>query len=510
MRQFMHSFVGYEAPSEILDGVRSGQITSFCLFSDKNVQSPEQLRALTASLYQAAKDGNQPPPLIGIDQEGGQLMAVNWGVTDLPGNMALGATRSTDLARAAGRVLGMELLAMGVNLNFAPALDVNNNPLNPVIGARAFGDNPEMVSLLGTALIDGMQAVGVMATAKHFPGHGDTANDTHHQDVIIPHSKQRIDNIELRPFYDAADMGVEAIMTAHIRLLAYDADNPATLSRAIILQLLREKMGYKGLVITDAMDMQAVSKLGTDLSVRAALEAGNDLILLGHVENQLELARLFAGQERIPSLQRIDKARRGRLWELPDLSILNSTEHQQVARQIAEQSITVVRGEKNLPLRPSDDDIIAVIVPETVNLTPADTSASVRVELGTQIAKRHPNTQIFELPHQIDGRQTVELAQQIEQAKPAYVIMGTIDAPRSTPQTMLVSELQQRGLSPIVISMRTPYDIMVFPNIDTYICTYSIRPVSMEAAAKVLFGELQPVGELPCKLPGVSNMQKQI
>lgn len=509
MRQFMHSFSGYEAPPYILEGVRSGQITSFCLFANKNVESPQQVRALTDSLYKAAAEGRQAPPLIGIDQEGGQLMAVSSGVTDLPGNMAIGATGSEALAESAGRVLAAELLAMGINMNFAPVLDVNVNPLNPVIGVRAFGDKAESVGALGAAMTRGLQSQGVMAVGKHFPGHGDTMADTHHQDAVIAHDAERILRVELKPFIDAANAGIEGMMLAHIRLLAYDADSPATLSRVVINQLLRDKLAFNGLVMTDAMDMHAVAKYGTELSVRSALESGNDLVLLGHIEGQDELAMLFAGQERVPALQRIDRARRARPLTLPTLDTLGREEHVAVAKQIAEQAVTVVAGADNLPLRPSSEDLVVVITSETANLTPADTSAGVRITLADEIRAHHSRTEAFELPHQADGRQTIELAQAIEQLHPTLVIIGTIDATRNTAQTMLVSELQGRGLNPIVVAMRTPYDYMVFPNVETYLCTYSIRPVSMTAAARVLFGELEAVGVLPCEIPGVSPLVEQ-
>src|SRR5688572_17576366 len=179
MEQVMFSFHGLTPPSEILEAVRAGRAGAFCLFAHKNVESPAQVRRLCEALHQAAREGNQPPPIIGIDQEGGQLIAITMGATELPGNMALGATRSPELARKAGYVLGRELLAMGINMNFAPSLDVNTHPDNPVIGIRSFSDDSHLVAELGAALIEGMQAQGVMASAKHFPGHGATATDSH-------------------------------------------------------------------------------------------------------------------------------------------------------------------------------------------------------------------------------------------------------------------------------------------------------------------------------------------
>ncbi|CAG1773069.1 partial Beta-hexosaminidase A, partial [uncultured bacterium] len=187
MIQLMHSFRGTTLPEAVREAVRRGEIAAFCLFNF-NVVSPAQLRELTLALYAAAAEGGLPPPIIGMDQEGGQLIAVSEGTTELPGNMALGATRSPELAEQAGRVLGRELLAMGVNMNFAPSLDINNNPANPAIGIRSFGDDPNLVSVLGRALIRGIQAEGVIATAKHFPGMGDIESDSHFALPVVPHS----------------------------------------------------------------------------------------------------------------------------------------------------------------------------------------------------------------------------------------------------------------------------------------------------------------------------------
>ncbi|HLA45348.1 MAG TPA: glycoside hydrolase family 3 N-terminal domain-containing protein, partial [Aggregatilineales bacterium] len=200
MRQFMFSFKGFRAPDAILEGVRSGEISSFCLFAHQNVESLRQLRILTESLYEAAAAGGHPPPLIGIDQEGGQLIAVTKGATELPGNMALGATRSLELAEKAGGVLGRELLALGINLNFAPAVDVNITYTNPAIGIRSFGEDPQAVAAMGAAMIKGMQNEGILACAKHFPGQGDAARDTHNSDAIYSHPLSRLEAVELIPF----------------------------------------------------------------------------------------------------------------------------------------------------------------------------------------------------------------------------------------------------------------------------------------------------------------------
>ncbi|HRL13531.1 MAG TPA: glycoside hydrolase family 3 protein, partial [Aggregatilineales bacterium] len=283
----MYSFRGSLPPPEFVAAVRSGEAAAFCLFN-YNAGTPQAVRALTEPLYAAARDGHLPPPILGIDQEGGQLMAVTGGATELPGNMALGATRSARLAVDAGRVLGRELLALGVNMNFAPSLDVNNNPANPVIGIRSFGESPALVAELGIAVMRGIESEGVIATLKHFPGHGDVQGDTHHVAPVVKHPRAYLENVEFYPFREAIDAGARAVMSSHLIFEAVDADNPATLSPAVMTGLLRGEMGFSGLTLTDAMDMYAVARFGTP-GIRQALDAGNDLVLLGHIPDQLAL-----------------------------------------------------------------------------------------------------------------------------------------------------------------------------------------------------------------------------
>lgn len=501
MQQLMVSFAGFSVPPEVLKGIRDGEIASVCLFAYSNVSSPGQLRDLTDSMYQAAAEGGHLPPIIGIDQEGGQLIAITNGATELPGNMALGATRSIELAEKAGHVLGCELLAMGVNMNYAPSLDINTNPSNPVVGIRSFGEDAQLVSDLGMALIRGMQAEGVMATAKHFPGHGDTEADSHRAMPVVAHSMTRTVAVELAPFRAAIEEKVAAIMTAHVLFAALDDHNPATLSPAILDGLLRRDMNFDGLIITDAMDMHAVAQFGHLESVRLALQAGADLVLLGHIRNQMALHSQTKDLIRPEALARIQSARENVPLQRPKLGVVGSAEHQQIAQEIANHSITVVRGGQHLPVCLDDQDMVAVITTYPSDLTPADTSSRVRVGLADAVRKRHPLVQSLEISYGAAEEHIRAILQAVEHAK--VVIVGTISADQDASQAALVKALYERGQSPIVIALRTPYDIMAFPMIETYLCTYGIRAVTTEAVARVLFGEIQAQGTLPCTIPGI-------
>lgn len=483
-----------------MDAVRRGAVAGFCLFGGKNGNTAEAIREITARLEDAARSGGQLPPLIGIDQEGGQLMAISRGMTELPGNMALGATRDPALAEAAGRVLARELLAMGCGMNFAPSLDVNSNAENPVIGTRAFGDDPDLVGLLGTAMIKGMQAEGLLTAGKHFPGHGDVQTDTHFSAPVINAPRERLEAIELRPFRTAIAAGVDAIMSAHIILPAIDPDNPATLSRKVMRDLLRGEMGFTGLTITDAMDMHAVSVRGADASVREAIIAGNDMVLLGHMDDQRDLIERMAALEDADAIRRIEAAQRRLSPIRPGFDVLGSLAHREVAREIAEKAITLVKDDDHrLPLRPSPDEKIAVITPEPVNLTPADTSALVEIALADAVRGFHANTTAYQLPKNGTEQDVSALIDAV--ANCDVVIVGTVNASVQPLQAALVNALHARGLRPIVVALRTPYDLIAFPAISTYLCAYNIRRPAVEAAAKALFGAITPTGVLPCALP---------
>lgn len=497
----MHSFRGLSAPPEILDGVRRGEIAAFCLFA-YNFESLAQFRRLTDSLRAAAAASGLPPPLLGIDQEGGQLMPIRDGATEMPGNMALGATGSPELARQAGQVLAREVLAAGCNLNFAPVLDLNNNPDNLAVGTRALGDRPADVARMGSALIAGMQDVGVIATAKHFPGHGDTSTDSHYDVPVVTKSLAELEDADLYPFVQAIGDGVGAVLAAHVRYAALDEANIATTSPRILTTLLRDEMGYGGLLISDAMDMRAVNRMGTRESIRAALAAGIDLVLLGHLPHQIALAGEMLPLESAAARARIDNARRRLPKTLPPLDVIGSAEHQAVAQAVADAAITQVRNRGELPLRPSTDTEIAVIAVQPENVTPADTSSGERVYLADAVRERHARTTGYTLPY---GAPTSAIQPLIDATASAdIVIVGTNCVDHDPTQGALVRELIRRGKQPIVVALRTPYDLRAFPDVETYLCAYSYRRASTEAVTRVLFGEIEARGVLPCTIPGSS------
>lgn len=504
MTQLMMSFKGYTVPTEILDLVQRGEVVAFCLFN-QNVESLAQLQRLCFSIHAAAQAGGHPTPIIGIDQEGGQLIAIANGATELPGNMALGATGSPELAEKAGRVLARELRALGINMNFAPILDVNVNPHNAVIGIRSFGDTPALVAEMASAQIRGMQAEGIIATAKHFPGHGDTEVDSHIGLPIVPHDRQRLDAIEIAPFVSAIAENVGAVMSSHILYPALDADKVATMSTPILTGLLRESLGYQGLIVTDAMDMHAVSSQGVETSIIGALNAGADLIMLGHLPQQTTIYGMMKPRFNAASMERIREAQTALstvdTHDAADLSVIGCAAHLEIAQEIADRSITLVRDQAGrLPLAAGS---LAVVTVEPRNLTPADTSASATIRLGEAIQKRRPDAQALTLPYGADEAALQKALAAVEGIK--TVIVGTLAADKDASQAAFIDALTERGQMPVVVALRTPYDITAFPQIDTYLCAYGLRDVTTEAVARVLFGEIPATGVLPCAIPGISE-----
>ena len=516
-QKMLVAFQGFDSPSpEILDSIRKYKPSGFTLFRSMNIDNIRQVRNLTEGLQDLARELSLPPFLICADQEGGQLMAVG-DCTPLPGNMALGATRSVELAFKAGVVLGRELAALGINVDYAPCADVNNNPKNPVIGTRSFGDNPALVGEFAAAVIQGIQSQGVAATVKHFPGHGDTQTDSHLGLPILTHNMERLKAVELPPFAAAIQSGVKLVMTAHVGIQALDTDQalPATLSHRVITGLLRQELGFNGVAVSDAMDMHAIRQ-GELLRKDALLaaQAGVDLLLVtGDLKDHKRVyTSLFeAANSGLLTNETLDGST-VRIKELkdwiathavkPDLSVICCEEHMQVADEIAERSVTLVRDRENLlPVRLSPEKRIAVLVPKPQDLTPADTSSYIKPDLVEAIRAFHPQVDGYCIPFDPGELQRESIVLTLKGYD--LIIAGTINACVTENQAELIRQLVNTKIPLIVIAMRLPYDLEVFPQVGTYLCTYSILEPAMRAAAKAIFGQITITGQLPVSLKNV-------
>jgi len=317
----MVGFEGLLASADVKALVREFGVGSVVLFR-RNVDSPEQVAELVRELQSAARDaGHEQPLLVAVDQEGGRVARLREPWTVWPPARAVGRTGSAEIARKVAEALAAELTACGIRCDFVPCVDVDTNPKNPVIGDRSFGDDPDLVGRLGAAMIRGLQEKGVVACAKHFPGHGDTDVDSHLDLPSVEHPRSRLEDVELRPFRKAIEAGVATVMASHLLVREIDDLLPATLSPKLVNGLLRRELGYAGVVVTDALEMDALAKHWTpgQIAVLAA-KAGCDLLAIcrGHdaqVEMMESLIRAHEAEE-IPFKEA--EAAEGRVRALKD------------------------------------------------------------------------------------------------------------------------------------------------------------------------------------------------
>jgi beta-N-acetylhexosaminidase len=515
-QQFLLTFEGREAPpDQFLAVLRRQHVGGVVLFRHKKMGSLAELRGLTQALQRDAAESGQPQLLIAADQEGGQLIAVDK-TTPFPGNMALGAAGSDKLAYKVGRALGKELSAVGINVDFAPVCDVNSNPRNPVIGTRSFGEDPGLVARLSAALIRGLQSSGVAATAKHFPGHGDTSSDSHSGAPIVTHDAKRIRSVELVPFHAAVKSGVRLVMTGHIVMPALNGGSnelPATLSQKILRDLLRHKMRFKGVIVSDALDMHAMEQgPGYLAETMAAVAAGIDLLLFNHdlsrvepaCSNLVQAARrgLLSAGEIHASARRI-MALKNWIKRQPQepLAVIGCDEHIRLAQEVARKSVTLVRDTtRQLPLRVAPGERIAVAIPRPQDLTPADTSSYVKPVLADALRRYHPRVDEFSFALNPPPPEIQALLERLAQYE--VVIVGTINATTHRGQAEMVKALVKQGRRPIMVALRMPYDLAAYPDVPAYACTYSILAPAMEALAEALFGRIPFAGRLPVTIPG--------
>ena len=502
--------LGVANGKELIEKYHVGGVIYFAW--SNNVANPQQIAGLSNGLQRVATSQGAGIPLtISTDQEHGVVTRVGPPATQLPGNMALGAGRSTTDTYDAGRISGQELRAIGINQDFAPDADVNVNAQNPVIGVRSFGSDPSLVADLVSANVDGYQSANVAATAKHFPGHGDTATDSHYGVPIINHSRAEWERIDAPPFRAAIRRGIDTIMTAHIVVPALDPSGvPATLSKPIITDILRGELGYKGVVITDALTMQGVrDNFGDDRIPVLALKAGVDQLLMP-APGKLDIAynavidavhsgeltedRIDQSVHRVLQLKMshgLFKPKNVFVDESQVSSVVGTDAHQQRAQEITDSTVTLVKDDANaLPLAKGSQKVLV-------------TGASVTPGLAGRISARGPAATAYNTG---TAPSDATIAAAVAQAQASdQVVVATNNAATSVGQQKLVKQLLAIGKPVVVVAVRNPYDIAYFTDAPTYLATYSTTAISVESLARVLFGEVQPAGLLPVSIPTAAD-----
>ncbi|MFF5991095.1 glycoside hydrolase family 3 protein [Prauserella flavalba] len=505
---------GVDTPAEVVHRYQVGGVIYFNNAGTDNVDDPAQVARLSNGLQRAALTHAPHVPLVlSIDQEGGRVTRIGDPATEYPSAMALGAGRDAGGARTAAAINGAELRAMGIAQDFAPDADVNSNPLNPVIGSRSFSADPALASELVAAQVDGYQNAGsatetVSGAAKHFPGHGDAATDSHTGLPTIERTEQEWRETDLPPFRAAIDAGIDSIMTAHIAVPSLDpSGDPATLSKPIIGGLLREELGYEGVVVTDSLQMQGVRELYSDAEIPVrAIEAGVDQMLMppdlgvaiGGVLDAVRSGRL--NEERIDqSVLRILelKAKRG-IVEKPFVNeraverTVGNPEHLARIQEVTDRTTTVLRN---------DAGVLPITEPGKVLVTgwnrpdypgypaePVDALADAIGPFATPLPTgTNPDAAA------IDRATTAATSANV-------VIVLTNNLRGSEGQRALVEELMATGKPVVAVSVQEPYD-PGYADVPTWVATYDWRSVTMSSLAKVLFGELSPQGRLPVTIP---------
>jgi beta-N-acetylhexosaminidase len=509
-----------ESP-ELLTLVSTYHVGSIVLL-EANAHDPQQVTRLIAEAQDSAiQTGSHIPLFVAINHEGGIVVRITEGVTGFPGNMAIAATGEPEYAYTAASLAAQELRAMGINMNLAPVLDVNDNPLNPIIGVRSFGESADLAVSLGRETIRGFQENGIVAVAKHFPGHGSAAVDSHVGLPLINKPLSQLEEVELPPFQMAVEEGVEAIMTAHIVVPVLESTTglPASLSANILTGLLRDRMGFRGIIVTDSLGMGAITaRWGQAQAAVEAVKAGADMVLsTGPLEAQIAIHRALgtAVQNGEISAEWIDesvfrilrvKHKYGLFEWKPsaDLSLVGSEEHQAAADDMSLAAVTLVRNDAGLVPLPEGSRRLLILSPD--ELPPASTGH------GTLLAQelRQQGFEVTELVFNLNlsSSRDTAYAEALRLAPLSdLVVFGEWELVKRYAnwsdqwQEQLIAALQQSGKPVIVIAWRDPGAILRVSQMPTFLTAYGTTAGQVRAVAKVLTGQAEAQGSLPLTIP---------
>src|SRR5271163_3370624 len=542
------SFLNVENPEYLQwrDDMQKYHVGSFAM--TVHVDGPYLLRSEpyeAAELLNRLQSESKLPLLFAADFERGVSMRL-MGTTVFPHAMAFGGDGKAEDAEAFGRITAEESRAIGIHWNFFPDADVNSNPANPIINTRSFGEDPKQVGDLVAAYIKGAHEGGMMTTVKHFPGHGDTATDSHLGVASVNVDPAHLDSIELPPFRQAIAAGVDSIMVAHVTVPALDSDpnHVATISPEIVSDLLEKQLGFKGIIVTDALDMAGLTHLFANNIGRAAVEAfkaGNDLLLIPADFPASYNAMLQAVQSGEISRERLDhsvlkilqtKACLGlqdaRIVDVKAIAnVVGRPANLVFGQQVADDAVTLVRDNgKVLPLKSAlkYQGTAKTVLPyttqeETHNQVVAVLfSDDVRTEsgraFGREFRTRIPDARVLYVDPRIAAGMSDEVLKAVSEAKTVvaavYVVptagrVGNAVAMADATGTLLQQLLDRAAGKTAVVAMGNPYLAADFPKIENYMCTFSNATVSELGAIKALFGEIPIRGHLPVTIPNVAR-----
>lgn len=485
--------------------IKKYKVGNIILFA-RNADNPKQLFELNQSLQKLAMAELGIPMFISIDQEGGMVTRIFHGATFFPGAMTISAANHLEDAYKIGDLMGREMQVLGINMNLAPVLDVNNNPKNPVIGVRSYSDDPHRVAQYGIQFMKGLQN-HVFATGKHFPGHGDTYLDSHLALPKVDYPVERLEEIELVPFKQAINQGIKALMSSHIDFPAFTENGlPTTLSKKCLTGLLREELKFDGLIVTDGMEMKAVQDhYGTVEASLMAIQAGANLVCICHSEplQKEAVARIKQAltthelsmdelDERVSRVLRYKNELKLMSLESPYEAvnhIVDNKQTQDFSYQVVKRAATLVKGQK---LKLNDDALFIGVLPKATSQ--ADDTDGL-YDIISQIKKEIPHLKTHKLPIN-PSDEDINLA--IEKAKHASQILVTsYNANVYGSQIKLINQLSELSNEMHVIAMRNPYDLFYTDKIDNYVCLYEYTPNSIKVLISYLKDELVFEGRIP-------------
>ena len=499
------AFAGSDYSPELAMQIENIEAGLIIYFKD-NCLNPKQIFELNKKINSKAKIA----PFIALDQEGGMVARVTTGVTQSPGAMAITAGSKKEAAYNLAYNMGKELRHLGFNFNFAPEGDVNNNPNNPVINVRSYSEDPEVVAEYMTEAVRGYTDALLMSSVKHFPGHGDTAVDSHIGLPVVDFDEQRLNEVELVPFKKVIECDLPGIMASHVMYSNYDNVYPTTLSKKIVQGLLRDKMGFKGLVVTDSLTMKAVwGRFTIEEIVLNGFNSGCDILLLcgaRDIKSQKEFAETalrLAEEGKIP-LEVIDAAvsrilKYKEMFKVGEMANsfeeiendLENVDRVKYAQDIADKSITIVKDSKKvLPLTKEDKVLIVFPVIKVVTLVENDDNTL--NSLGDFMPFKVDKAYVSIDPTEEEQKNLKELAKNYDK-----VVYCSYNACFNPSQANLINSLNKENLA--VIAIRTPYDLNVL-DVETYLCSYEASVQSFIALSKVLTNQIKATGKLPVTL----------
>lgn len=511
-QMFFVGFSGTSMPSNLSNAITNYNFGNV-IYMGQNVSNTSTFASMSNAIQNKMVSSNLVPGFISTDQEGGNVARIKSGGTHFISQMAIAATNDPNNAYLEGLAVGKELNSYGINMDFAPVLDINNNPDNPIIGIRSYSDNPLIASLFGNNFIKGLQESGTIACPKHFPGHGNTAVDSHYGLPIITSSMNELYQVELAPFISAIKNGVDAIMTTHIIFEAIDTTYPATLSEKVLTGLLRKELNYNGLIITDGMQMDAIRKyFGTsDVTSIQAIKAGVDILLYTSLNDPMTAHTAIVKavrngeitEERInESVRRIllTKLERGILdnYIVKDLDRTNMiNEHYELNLSFAQNGLTQVIGSFD-GLYKSKSTLI--ISPTTSNTLGSGLASNSLACYAAKYLKEHGHSNVSykTVDKNISSTDSTSILSSISDYDQIVVAFSNVKTSKYTNTANFVNNLLSKHNNVIVIALDTPYDALSYNNsLNNYICVFGYQFATTDAITKYLNGEFNAQGVSP-------------